>query len=238
MSVLYELEERVHAQLATVKGQIATVDQTTHPTARQDGLNTLSSSIETCKTVIKEWEREARTDGMSATDLRMRKAGMVEELNALLAIKKGMTHVDARKSELLTGATSTSSGDQHARNQESMSMNELMQHGRERMNATEQSAQRSKRVVQETVQVGTETAARLHAQTEQMHRVVEDLDHIHFSMRKAGRLVSDLTRQMATDRCIMFFLGLVALGTLAIIIMKFVTPKTGGPTLPGEEDRG
>jgi len=67
--------------------------------------------------------------------------------------------------------------------------------------------QRSKRVVQETVQVGTETAARLHAQTEQMHRVVEDLDHIHFSMRKAGRLVSDLTRQMATDRCIMFFLG-------------------------------
>jgi hypothetical protein len=32
--------------------------------------------------------------------------------------------------------------------------------------------------------------------------------------------------------------GLVALGTLAIIIMKFVTPKTGGPTLPGEEDRG
>lgn len=119
-------------------------------------------------------------------------------------------------------------------------MNELMQHGRERMNATEQSAQvpadqkhpaphglfssplrlsstlrlgrvlglqRSKRVVQETVQVGTETAARLQAQTEQMHRVVEELDHIHFSMRKAGRLVSDLTRQMATDRCIMFFLG-------------------------------
>jgi hypothetical protein len=67
-----------------------------------------------------EWEREARTDGMSAIDLRTRKAGMVEELNALLAIKQGMTHADARKNELLTGATSTSWGDQHARNQVSV----------------------------------------------------------------------------------------------------------------------
>jgi hypothetical protein len=53
MSVLYELEERVHAQLAMVKAQIATVDQTTHPTARQEGLNTLGGSIATCKTAIK-----------------------------------------------------------------------------------------------------------------------------------------------------------------------------------------
>jgi hypothetical protein len=65
----------------------------------------------------KEWEREARTEGMSAGDLRPRKAGMVEQLNALLAVMKGMAQADARKSELLAGATSTSNSDQHSRNQ-------------------------------------------------------------------------------------------------------------------------
>lgn len=64
--------------------------------------------------------------------------------------------------------------------------------------------------------MGTETASRLAAQTEQMQRVVQDLDDIHFSMRKAGRLVSDLTRQMATDRCIMFFLGDSRLGRVRL----------------------
>ena len=60
--------------------------------------------------------------------------------------------------------------------------------------------QRSKRVVQETILVGSETAVRLKGQTEQMEKVVQDLDQIHFDLKKAGRLMRDITRQMATDK--------------------------------------
>ena len=60
--------------------------------------------------------------------------------------------------------------------------------------------QRSRAVVQETIDIGTETAGKLKVQTEQMEKVVRDLDDIHFNIKKAGRLMRDITRQMATDK--------------------------------------
>ncbi|GJT02324.1 copia protein [Tanacetum coccineum] len=47
-------------------------------------------------------------------------------------------------------------------------------------------------VAHRTVEVGTETAAILKVQTEQMGRIVNDLDTIHFSVKKALRLVNEI----------------------------------------------
>nr|XP_016438910.1 PREDICTED: novel plant SNARE 11-like [Nicotiana tabacum] len=79
-------------------------------------------------------------------------------------------------------------------------------------------------VVHETVNVGTETAAALKAQTEQMSRIVNELDSIHFSIKKATQLVKELGRQVATDRCIMGLLFLIVVGVITIIIVKIVNP--------------
>ncbi|KAJ6695926.1 VESICLE TRANSPORT V-SNARE PROTEIN VTI1-RELATED [Salix koriyanagi] len=75
-------------------------------------------------------------------------------------------------------------------------------------------------VVQETINVGTETAAALKAQTEQMGRIVNELDSIHFSIKKASQLVKEIGRQVATDKCIMALLFLIVVGVIAIIIVK------------------
>nr|POF10959.1 putative plant snare 11 [Quercus suber] len=53
----------------------------------------------------------------------------------------------------------------------------------------------SKATVQDIINVGTATAAALKAQTEQMSRVVNELDYIHFSIKKASQLVMELGGQ-------------------------------------------
>lgn len=83
------------------------------------------------------------------------------------------------------------------------------------------------------------------AQTEQMSRIVNELDSIHFSIKKATQLVKEIGRQVnifdlshmsnychytkfltlcfiqvATDRCIMALLFLIVIGVISIIIVK------------------
>ncbi|KAJ6706054.1 VESICLE TRANSPORT V-SNARE PROTEIN VTI1-RELATED, partial [Salix purpurea] len=115
-----------------------------------------------------------------------------------------------------------------------MSNQQLMDHGNQMMDETDQAIERGKKcrvpalhpdrvflgVVQETINVGTETAAALKAQTEQMSRIVNELDSIHFSIKKASQLVKEIGRQVATDKCIMALLFLIVVGVVAIIIVK------------------
>jgi SNARE protein len=51
------------------------------------------------------------------------------------------------------------------------------------------------------MQVGTRAAETLQAQGEQMERVLDTLHEIQFSMKKAGQVIRDITRGIATDKC-------------------------------------
>ncbi|KAL0372959.1 UNVERIFIED_CONTAM: putative plant SNARE 11 [Sesamum calycinum] len=106
-----------------------------------------------------------------------------------------------------------------------MSNQQLMDHGNRMMDETDQTIDRAKKVVLDTIDVGTETAAALKAQTEQMSRIVNELDSIHFSLKRASQLVKEIGRQVATDRCIMALLFLIVMGVIAIIIVKIVNPN-------------
>ena len=58
-----------------------------------------------CGRLIKEFEREARTDGISAAELANRKKAMVQELNNFISMKKERSaDLDARK-ELVAGGS-------------------------------------------------------------------------------------------------------------------------------------
>ncbi|KAJ0105199.1 hypothetical protein Patl1_18331 [Pistacia atlantica] len=106
-----------------------------------------------------------------------------------------------------------------------MSNQQLIDNGNRMMDETDEVIERSKKVVHDTVNVGTETAAVLKAQTEQMSRIVNELDSIHFSIKKASQLVKEIGRQVATDKCIMALLFLIVIGVIAIIIVKLVNPN-------------
>ena len=81
-----------------------------------------------------------------------------------------------------------------------MNTTELIVEGRRKIKDTDESLIRSEKLVAETIEIGTKTAAKLDDQTKQLERVVDDLDQIHFSMKKASRVIRDITRAIATDK--------------------------------------
>ena len=101
-----------------------------------------------------------------------------------------------------------------------MELQDVMQVGRDNMDATDQAIERSKKTVETTIILGQQTAEALRRQTEQMERVVDDLDEIHFSLKKSFKVIRDLTRGLATDKCILTLLFLVVAGVVSIIVVK------------------
>lgn len=65
----------------------------------------------------------------------------------------------------------------------------------------EASLDRSERVVHQTIELGTKTAEQLQEQTQQLERVVDNLDEMAFTLKKAQRVLRDMTRALATDKC-------------------------------------
>jgi len=103
-----------------------------------------------------------------------------------------------------------------------METKDIITKGRETMSATDAAIERSKKTVESTIQLGTQTAEALRDQTTQMERVVDDLDEIHFSLKKSFKVIRDLTRGLATDKCILTLLFLVVAGVVAIIVVKIM----------------
>jgi len=88
-------------------------------------------------------------------------------------------------------------------------------------------------VVEDTINIGAQTTVTLKGQTDQLGRITNELDTIQFSIQKASKLVKEIGRQIATDRCIMFFLFLIVVGVVAIIIVKLVHPNNKDIQMPG-----
>lgn len=81
-----------------------------------------------------------------------------------------------------------------------MTNQEIVMHGRQRMDETDAELQRGKKIVTETEEVAVKTAAQLKNQTDQMGRIVDDLNEIEFSMQRATKVIRDITRGLATDK--------------------------------------
>ena len=240
----------VNEELAEIDGQIADIfralqngfqklDKIKDANRRSRQLEELTDKMRDCKRLIKDFERVVKdeagsVDPNTAKFLNERKQSLIKELNSYVALKK--QHASENKRVDLFDAPSGEDafGEENVLLASNMSNQQLMQHGDNLMDETDQALARSKQTVQETINVGTETAAALKAQTEQMSRVVNELDSIHFSMKKASKLVKEIGRQVATDRCIMGLLFLIVAGVIAVIIVKIVNPHNKDiPDLPG-----
>eukprot|EP00959_Pyramimonas_sp_CCMP1952_P428148 8967129-Pyramimonas_sp.AAC.1 len=83
---------------------------------------------------------EARTDGMDPAELKGLKTAFVAQINSFIARKKCLLNRGASRDELLAG-TGGADTDAFSRNQAHLSNQELMQYGRDKMKATDESAE-------------------------------------------------------------------------------------------------
>ena len=260
-----DLEQEARSKLALAGDGFRAVDSLAGA-GQAARLKEVVGVMHEAKRAIKEWEREARMDGMDAVELGQKKQEMVRELNAYVQLKKQYAAASAASAEAggaeaaggssgtavnpaagaaaVAAAEESSGGGSSAfaappaapRDAASMSTQELMEEGRSQMNETDEMLARSVRVLEDTIQIGTKTAETLHGQTEQIRRVHDDLDDMEFTLKRAGKLVKDLSRGLATDKCIMCFLLLVVCGVAAIIAIKVIDPSNEDIRFPGEEN--
>ncbi|XP_031476836.1 novel plant SNARE 11-like [Nymphaea colorata] len=194
-------------------------------------LEELTGKMRDCKRLIKEFdqgikEEEGSYDFQTNKMLSEKKQSMIKELNSYVALrKKYSSSLENKRIDLFDGPGSEGPPEDNVILASSLTNQQLIDKGNQMMDETDQAIERSKQVVEQTINVGAETAAALKAQTEQMSRIVNELDSIHFSIKKASQLVKEIGRQVATDRCIMAMLFIIVCGVIAIIVVKIVNPN-------------
>lgn len=183
--------------------------------AKKDYVSKLNKFVQMKKdaqTALVAKEAERKSAGASTTEASTSAAGSstapsaVETAFALPAFKPNVGKGEILEDEQL----------------QQMEAGDLITHGRNVLDETDQSLARSEAVVEETIQIGTQTAEALRGQTHQLERVVDDLDEIHFSLKKSMNVIRDITRGLVTDKCIMLLLFLIIVGVVTVIILKVV----------------
>ncbi|XP_073028865.1 novel plant SNARE 13-like [Primulina eburnea] len=228
--------EQIHGEIRDAMRALANgfqkLDKIKDSNRQSKQLEDLTGKMRECKRLIKELDREIKDEESKNSpeitkQLNDEKQSMIKELNSYVALRKTyMSSLGNKRVELFDmGAGGIEpTDDENVQVTSEMSNQELINAGTKRMDETDQAIERSKQV-DETVEVGTQTATTLKGQTEQMGRIVNELDTIQFSIKKASQLVKEIGRQVATDKCIMMFLFLIVCGVIAIIVVKIVNPN-------------
>ncbi|KAE9587638.1 hypothetical protein Lal_00021863 [Lupinus albus] len=193
----------------------------------------LTEKMRECKRLIKEFDREMKDEeGRNPPEVNKQlndeKQSMIKELNSYVALRKTyMNTLGNKKVELfdMGAGSSEATVQENVQLASEMSTQELISAGTKTMDETDQAIERSKQVVHQTIEVGTQTATTLKGQTDQMGRIVNELDSIQFSIKKASQLVKEIGRQVATDKCIMLLLLLIVCSVIAVIVVKIVHPN-------------
>ncbi|KAL5720001.1 putative plant SNARE 11 [Ranunculus cassubicifolius] len=231
----------ISVELAEIDGQISDIfralsngfqklEKVKDSNRQSRQLEELTDKMRECKRLIKEFDREVKEEESKNTAdvnrmLSEKKLSMIKELNSYVALKKQYaSRLDTKRVDLFDAPGGEGYGEENGVLASSMTNQQLVDTGNRMMDETDQAIERSKKTVQDTVNVGQDTAAALKAQTEQMSRIVNELDSIHFSIKKASKLVKEIGRQVATDRCIMMLLFIIVVGVIAVIIVKLVHP--------------
>ncbi|XP_019446027.1 PREDICTED: novel plant SNARE 11 [Lupinus angustifolius] len=227
---LAEIDGRVADNFRVLSNGFQKLDKIKDSSRQSRQLEELTDKMRDSKRLIKDFDKEVKAlegnfDRETNKMLTEKKQSMIKELNSYVALKKKYaTNIDNKRIELFEGPNEGYT-EENVLLASSMTNEQLMDRGNHMMDETDQAIERGKKVVQDTLNVGTETSAALKAQTEQMSRIVNELDSIHFSMKKASQLVKEIGRQVATDKCIMGLLFLIVVGVIAIIIVKLVHPN-------------
>lgn len=215
-----EQEEKLEALFTNLSKVFKKLKKASNPDKIHGMLKEITAGLKEGKALIKEFEFEARADGMPAPILAERKRDLVNQINGFIAMKKEVSTAQAGRNELITGAAT-----QQDEDLKSMSMVRLIKKGHQEIDEIDSGLNRAERVALDTVDVGTQAASALNHQTEKLNQIVDDLHEMEFTMKKATKVLRDITRGLLTDKCIAFLLFLVAAGVVAIIVVKIVNPN-------------
>ncbi|KAM0833397.1 hypothetical protein ACQ4PT_064282 [Festuca glaucescens] len=236
---LEQVDGKIRDIFRALQNGFQKIDEIKDSNRQSKQLEELTGKMRECKRLIKEFDRvlkdeEKRNTSEVNKQLNDKKQFMIKELNYYVTLRKTYQSSLGNKRIELFDAGNGHVAEDNVQMASEMSNQQLIDSGMKQMDQTDQAIERSKMVVAQTVEVGAQTATTLTQQTDQMKRIGNELDSVHFSLKKASQMVKEIGRQVATDKCIMAFLFLIVCGVIAIIVVKIVNPHNKNiPDIPG-----
>ncbi|OVA13530.1 Target SNARE coiled-coil domain [Macleaya cordata] len=229
---LEQIDGEIRDNFRALANGFQKLDKIKDPNRQSKQLEELTGKMRECKRLIKEYDREIKEEEAGNSpevnkQLNEKKQALVSYFSSICWHCRYMTSLGNKRVELfdMGAGGSDPTAEENIQIASSMSNQELIDAGKKKMDETDQAIERSKMVVEQTIEVGAQTGTTLKGQTEQMGRIVNELDTIQFSIKKASQLVKEIGRRVATDKCIMLFLFLIVCGVIAVIIVKIVNPN-------------
>lgn len=121
-----------------------------------------------------------------------------------------------KKGELLAGATQARELD----NPELETVDGMIAHGRNLQDDSIKSLQRTVGTVAATRELGAETAVKVHAQTEQMQSLYDDLYEIDDMLDRSVQIVKRMARRVASQRVLWILTFLIVCGIITIVVLR------------------
>ena len=99
---------------------------------------------------------------------------------------------------------------------------------------TEESLRRTLRMAHEAEAVGAKTLENMYSQEERMGRLHEDMDTIHDNLQRSKKLLGQLARGAASDRCVQILCAMITLALIIMIVLVATGADDGKLNAPDE----
>jgi len=175
------------------------------PVAKTQRINELQGRMQRAKQVLQAFKVEMRE--------LPREAAATYDAKA----KAHQATLQKLHGDLQWAKTESSAAAGGIRNVDEMTSGEIIQEGGEIQDKSKAAVDRMKRQIEESKQVGAETAEKLKGQTEQLKNIDQDIMKVKSNLKRADLLLRAFMRRMATDKIFMVFMCLIFCGIIAII---------------------
>jgi SNARE protein len=109
-----------------------------------------------------------------------------------------------------------------------MTTSEITKAGLQTQEKTQESTARTKKLIQETIEIGMAANSELKDQGAKILKIEEDVEQVESNLKRADRQMRIFIRRMASDRIFMILIVLLGAGILAIVVLTVLQKKCIG----------
>jgi len=183
----------------------------------------INSRINRCKQVLRSYKVDLRSlEKATAQPYEVKSNTYKDAINSLI---QDLNWV--QENELL----GTNGPDR--RNLDAMTSDEVLDKAKQTQEKSKDHLEEILRTTATTKEVGSETAAKLHEQTEKLKTIDEGVSEVQTNLKLAAKQLRSFARRVATDKLIMVFIVLIIIAVIFVIIWS-ATHKSSKAVLPPE----
>ncbi|KAI9332525.1 hypothetical protein BDR26DRAFT_869235 [Obelidium mucronatum] len=125
-----------------------------------------------------------------------------------------------------TGKNGGGGDEQKKRTPDEMTAKELTQQAMVVQEQTHEATSRTKRIVEQTIEIGAAVNNEIIKQGEQIHNIAEGIQHVESNLKRADKQLRVFMRRMSTDKIFLLFIFLTVIG-LVVAIVLYILKQQG-----------